>query len=328
MSNTGVATWGVHTCVARGMPGHQCLDMKWKRGASSEHVRDERGESPSGAGGLGGLGSIIGGLGPLGKGGGAVGIIVALLAVILVGKSILSGGGAFDPGGLDTGNQAPAAGAGLNGAPDPDAELVDFVTYVFDDVQSTWQQQLGDNYQPADLVLFTGQTQSGCGLADSGMGPFYCPVDMTARLDLDFFRELSTRFGAPGDFAQAYVIAHEMGHHVQNLVGISDKVHEQEQSNPDQANELSVRLELQADCLAGVWAHGVFARGDLEQGDVEEAIGAATAVGDDTLQRQATGTINQDTWTHGSSTQRVKWFNVGFDSGDAGTCDTFGSTDL
>ncbi len=302
--------------------------MKWKRGASSEHVRDERGQSPAGAGGLGGLGSVIGGLGPLGKGGGAVGIIVVLLVLLLGGKSILGGGGGFDPGGVNSGNDIPAAQPGqslTDEAPDPDADLVDFVTYVFDDVQSLWQQQLGDGYQFADLVLFTGRTQSGCGLADAGMGPFYCPVDMTVRLDLDFFRELQDRFGAPGDFAQAYVIAHEMGHHVQNLAGISGKVHEEEQSNPDQANDLSVRLELQADCLAGVWGHGVFARGDLEPGDVEEAIGAATAVGDDTLQRQATGSINQDTWTHGSSEQRVRWFNVGFDSGDAGSCDTFGA---
>jgi len=160
------------------------------------------------------------------------------------------------------------------------------------------------------------------------MGPFYCPVDMTARLDLDFFRELQNRFGAPGDFAQAYVIAHEMGHHVQNLVGISDKVHDEEQSNPDQANELSVRLELQADCLAGVWGHSVFARGDLDQGDVEEALGAAQAVGDDTLSGHPGSTINQDTWTHGSSAERVKWFTTGYESGDASTCDTFSAKDL
>ncbi len=304
--------------------------MRWTRGASRDHVRDERGESPAGAGGLGGLGSIIGGLGPVGKGGGAVGLIVALLVLFLGGRSVLGGGGGFDPGGVG-GGVAPAAPAGqsLNDqAPDPDADLVDFVTYVFDDVQSFWGQQLGEKYQPADLVLFSGQTQSGCGLADAGMGPFYCPVDATARLDLDFFRELQSRFGAPGDFAQAYVIAHEMGHHVQNLVGISDKVSQEEQNNPDQANELSVRLELQADCYAGVWGHSVFARGDLQQGDIEEAIGAATAVGDDTLQRQATGTINQDTWTHGSSAQRVKWFNTGFQSGDANQCDTFSAKDL
>ena len=273
---------------------------------------------------------MIGGLGPLGAGGGVVGIIVTLLVLFLGGRSVLGGGGGFDPGGVG-GGVAPAAPAGesLNDqAPDPDADLVDFVTYVFDDVQSFWGQQLGGKYQPADLVLFSGQTQSGCGLADAGMGPFYCPVDMTARLDLDFFRELQSRFGAPGDFAQAYVIAHEMGHHVQNLVGISDKVSQEEQNNPDQANELSVRLELQADCYAGVWGHSVFARGDLDQGDIEEAIGAATAVGDDTLQRQATGTINQDTWTHGSSAERVKWFNTGFQSGDANQCDTFSAKDL
>jgi len=315
--------------VAWALTGNDGQDMKWSRGASSEHVRDERGQSPGGAG-LGGLGSIIGGLGPLGKGGGAVGIIVALLVLVLGGRSVLGGGGGFDPGGVG-GGAVPAAPAGqsLNDqAPDPDADLVDFVTYVFDDVQSFWSGQLGGKYQPADLVLFTGQTQSGCGLADAGMGPFYCPVDMTARLDLDFFRELQNRFEAPGDFAQAYVIAHEMGHHVQNLVGISDQVHNEEQNNPDQANELSVRLELQADCLAGVWGHSVFARGDLEQGDIEEAIGAATAVGDDTLQGHPGSTIHQDTWTHGSSAERVKWFNTGFQSGDAGQCDTFGAKDL
>ncbi|RPI05430.1 MAG: hypothetical protein EHM63_09295, partial [Actinobacteria bacterium] len=203
--------------------------------------------------------------------------------------------------------------------PDP---LTDFVIFVFNDTQSLWEQQVS-GYQPAELVLFSGSTQSGCGFADAGVGPHYCPADSTVRIDTDFFRELSTRFGAPGDFAQAYVIAHEVGHHVQNITGISSQVHQEEQNNPDQANELSVRLELQADCLAGVWGHGVFARGDLEEGDVEEALGAAAAVGDDTLQEQATGSINQDTWTHGSAEQRVHWFNTGFESGDAGSCDTF-----
>ncbi len=158
--------------------------------------------------------------------------------------------------------------------------------FVFNDTQSLWEQKIS-GYQPAELVLFSGGTQSACGFADSGVGPHYCSADSTVRIDTDFFRELSTRFGAPGDFAQAYVIAHEMGHHVQNITGISGKVHQEEQNNPEGANELSVRLELQADCLAGVWAHQVFARGDLEQGDIEEALGAAAAVGDDTLQQQA-----------------------------------------
>ena len=302
--------------------------MKWSRGASTEYVRDERGQSPGS-----GLGSILGGLGPVGKGGGAAGLVIALLLLFLGGRSVLGSDGGFDPsGGLDGTGTAQAAPAGQSlgdQAPDPDADLKDFVTYVFDDVQTFWGQQLGEGtYRPATLVLFTGQTQSGCGLADSGMGPFYCPVDMTARLDLDFFRELQNRFGAPGDFAQAYVIAHERGHHVQNLVGISDKVHDEEQSNPDQANELSVRLELQADCLAGVWGHSVFARGDLDQGDVEEALGAAQAVGDDTLSGHPGSTINQDTWTHGSSAERVKWFTTGYESGDASTCDTFSAKDL
>ncbi len=303
--------------------------MKWKRGASTEHVRDERGQSASS--GMGGLGSVFGNIGAMGKGGGLVAIIIALLGVFLGGKSLLGGGGFDLDSALNGVDQAPTAQPGqslTDEAPDPDADIVDFVTYVFNDIQDTWQQQFGDKYQFAELVIFTGQTQSGCGLADAGMGPFYCPADMTARLDLDFFREMQNRFGAPGDFAQAYVIAHEVGHHVQNLAGISGKVHEEEQNNPNQANELSVRLELQADCLAGVWAHGVFARGDLEEGDVEEAIGAAQAVGDDTLSGHPGSTIHQDTWTHGSSAQRVKWFNTGFQNGNPGDCDTFGTDNL
>ena len=195
--------------------------------------------------------------------------------------------------------------------------------FVFNDTQSCGSSSSRQQYQPAELVLFSGGTQSACGLADSGVGPHYCPADGTVRIDTDFFRELSTRFGAPGDFAQAYVIAHEMGHHVQNITGISDEVHQQEQNDPDEANELSVRLELQADCLAGVWAHQVFARGDLEQGDIDEALGAAAAVGDDTLQQQANVTVDQDTWTHGSAEQRSRWFTTGYDSGEPGSCDTF-----
>lgn len=294
--------------------------MKWKRGTSTEHVRDERGQGGS-TGGLGGLGSVIGGMGSLGKGGGVVGLIVVLLVAFLGSRALNGGGGGFDPGDVledVTGVQAAPAGQSLD-APDP---LTDFVIFVFNDTQSLWEQKIS-GYQPAELVLFSGGTQSACGFAASGVGPHYCSADSTVRIDTDFFRELSTRFGAPGDFAQAYVIAHEMGHHVQNITGISGKVHQEEQNNPEGANELSVRLELQADCLAGVWAHQVFARGDLEQGDIDEALGAAAAVGDDTIQQQATGEIDQDTWTHGSAEQRSQWFSTGYESGDAGTCDTF-----
>jgi predicted metalloprotease len=273
---------------------------------------------------MGGLGSIIGGMGALGKGGGVIGIVVALVIVFLGGRALTGGGGGFDVGDVledVTGVQAAPAGQSFNEeAPDPQT---DFIIFVFNDTQSLWEQQLGQNYQPAELVLFSGFTQSACGGASSGVGPHYCPADGTVRIDNDFFRELSTRFGAPGDFAQAYVIAHEMGHHVQNVTGISGQVHEEERNNPDEANELSVRLELQADCLAGVWAHQVFARGDLEAGDIDEALAAAAAVGDDTIQQQATGTIDQDTWTHGSAEQRSRWFTTGYESGDPASCDTF-----
>jgi predicted metalloprotease len=172
-------------------------------------------------------------------------------------------------------------------------------------------------------VLFTGSTNSGCGPATSAVGPFYCPLDRTAYLDLDFFRDLHVRFGAPGDFARAYVIGHELAHHVQNLTGVSDEVRTRSAEEPAVANELSIRLELQADCLAGVWGHSTYERDILESGDLEEGLAAAAAIGDDRIQAQATGRIDPDTWTHGSSEQRVHWFRRGFDSGEAARCDTF-----
>src|ERR687892_779458 len=177
------------------------------------------------------------------------------------------------------------------------------------------------------LNMFTGQVDTACGPATSAVGPFYCPADGEVYIDLDFFRELSDRFGAPGDFAQAYVIAHEIGHHVQNLLGISDEVRDRQQAAGSQAeaNQWSVGLELQADCLAGVWAHSVYARGDLEAGDIEEGLAAAQAVGDDRIQEQAGMDVNPETWTHGSAAQRQEWFNRGFGSGDSSRCDTFAS---
>ncbi len=288
-------------------------------GRKSGNVIDQRGASP-GAGGMAGL--PIGGLAKMGIPGI---IIIIVLMVVMGGGSILGGGGSgfgIDPP-LET-EPGAAADESLPGAPD---EMVQFVSFVLDDVQASWDESFaasGQRYDEAQLVLFTDGVQSGCGFAPSSTGPFYCPADQRVYLDLTFFDELASRFGAPGDFAQAYVIAHEIAHHVQNVTGISDEVRQIQQQNPDEANELSVRLELQADCLAGVWGYTTFERGILETGDLEEGLGAAAAIGDDRLQEQATGRVNRDTWTHGSSEQRVKWFRRGFDSGDASKCDTFG----
>jgi predicted metalloprotease len=207
--------------------------------------------------------------------------------------------------------------------------LTDFVSFVVNDVQRTWRKEFaraGRPYQDATLVLFDGATRSGCGLASSSTGPFYCPVDQRVYLDAGFFRDLATRFGAPGDFAQAYVIAHELGHHVQNLLGIQSQVAAAEAADPSQANALSVRLELQADCFAGVWAHSTSVRGLLEPGDLREGLTAAAAVGDDRIEAATTGHINPETFTHGTSEQRATWFRNGFDGGSLNSCDTFSAT--
>jgi predicted metalloprotease len=203
--------------------------------------------------------------------------------------------------------------------------LKSFVSYVLDDAQSTWSQVLpryGAQYRPAKLVLFRDAIQSACGFAQSATGPFYCPADEKVYIDLGFYQDLQDRFGAPGDFAQAYVLAHEIGHHVQNLLGTEAEVRRGRSSRPELANQLSVRLELQADCYAGVWAHA--ARDSLEQGDVEEGLGAAAAVGDDRLQRMGGGTVAPEAFTHGSSADRVKWFRAGMEAGRPDACDTFG----
>jgi predicted metalloprotease len=198
---------------------------------------------------------------------------------------------------------------------------------VLDDVQRSWAQTFShsdERYPKADLVLFTQSTNSACGGATSAIGPHYCPADQKVYLDLDFFRELRDQFGAPGDFAQAYVLAHEIGHHVQNVLGINEQVQRAQQSGSDDANELSVLLELQADCLAGVWGYTTRDRGILEPGDLQEGLRAAASVGDDRIQAQAGQRVNPETWTHGSSEQRVDWFQRGFESGDPSRCDTFG----
>jgi predicted metalloprotease len=227
----------------------------------------------------------------------------------------LSGGGADRPN--------PESTAEANAADEP---VVQFVSFVLDDVQNTWQEMLpatGRDYRRAKLVLFTDSVQSGCGYGESAMGPFYCPVDEKVYIDLGFYRELKRRFGAPGDFAQAYVIAHEIGHHVQKIIGVSDRVRDVQTRAPHRANELSVRLELQADCFAGVWGNSTEKRDILEQGDADEALAAASAIGDDRIQKSQTGRSNPETWTHGSSQQRVTWFKRGLDSGRLKDCDTF-----
>jgi uncharacterized protein len=211
-------------------------------------------------------------------------------------------------------------------APDPQADLLSFVSFTLDDVQDTWAEVFtasGLDYEPSTMVVYERGTSTGCGYGDSAIGPFYCPADMGTYIDLQFFEDLERRFDAPGDFAQAYVIAHEIGHHVQRLLGISSQVREEQQARPADANELSVRLELQADCFAGVWAASAYDDGLLESGDLEEAITAAEAIGDDAIQRQSGRPVNPETWTHGSSEQRQQWFRNGFDSGDPNRCDTF-----
>ena len=203
---------------------------------------------------------------------------------------------------------------------------VQFVSFVLDDAQNTWAQLLpaqGVQYRKAKLVLFRDAINSACGFAEAATGPFYCPADEKVYIDLGFYDELKQRFGAPGDFAQAYVLAHEVGHHVQNVLGIEEKVRAARRQNPGAANALSVRMELQADCLAGVWAHSTNQRQILESGDIEEGLGAAAAVGDDRLQRMSSGRINPESFTHGSSAQRMDWFKRGFTTGSVQSCNTF-----
>jgi len=217
--------------------------------------------------------------------------------------------------------------------PSADDPLREFVSVVLADTEDVWNDLFrrgGEQYREPVLVLFTGAVQSACGMAESAVGPFYCPADQKVYIDLGFYQDLRSRFDAPGDFAQAYVIAHEVGHHVQNLLGIAGKVHERRQRVPEaEANALSVRLELQADCLAGVWAHHAHrTRQILEQGDVEEALNAAAQIGDDRMQMRGRGYVAPDSFTHGSGDQRVRWFRQGLESGDMGRCDTFSASRL
>ena len=287
--------------------------MRWTPGGRSDDLEDRRGESGGRGRSLAGGGLRIG----------AGGAVLLLVLSLVTGQNFFALlGNVIDIGGPQSGGQV---GAPRESSPDEE-KLVEFVSFVIDDVQNTWEKAFpiaARNYRRAKLVLFTDTVRSGCGFAEAAMGPFYCPTDEKVYIDLGFYQELRSRFGAPGDFAQAYVIAHEFGHHVQNVLGLSDRVREMQQRKPDAANQLSVLLELQADCFAGVWAHSTERRDILERGDVEEGIGAAAAVGDDRIQKQAGGAVNPETWTHGSSQQRVEWFQRGRKSGTVADCNTF-----
>ena len=283
--------------------------MRFDNSRESENVEDRRG------GGGGGRGLPVGG-----KGIGLGTIVLALVAMYFgVDPSIVLNQAVEAP--------APSAASRPAGPPANDAESK-FIRHVLAETEDTWQQvfrQSGKQYVEPTLVLFSGATRTACGVGQAAMGPFYCPADQKVYIDLSFYQELKTRHRAPGDFAQAYVIAHEVGHHVQNLLGISGKVQAaRERASEREANALSVRLELQADCLAGVWAKNAdAARGILEAGDLEEALQAATAIGDDTLQKQAQGYAVPDSFTHGSAEQRMRWFKRGMASGQLASCNTF-----
>ena len=283
--------------------------MRWERGRRSKNVIDRRGSAPRRRGGK--------------MMGGGLGMLVLLLVALFFGvdpRMVMDmGGGISPPAGTPT-QQAPRS--------TQENELAEFVKVILADTEDVWHgifQQNGWQYQEPRLVLFSGATNSGCGFAQSAMGPFYCPGDQQVYIDLVFYDELKNRFGAPGDFAQAYVIAHEVGHHVQTLLGISAQVQQAKaRSSKTDANAIQVRMELQADCMAGLWAnHAHKARNLLEKGDIEEGLTAAAAIGDDTLQRQAQGYVVPESFTHGSAKQRQEWFVRGLRSGDLSVCDTF-----
>lgn len=292
--------------------------MRWDGNRESDNVEDRRGDGGGGGGG-----------GGFGFGGGSLsigGVVIALILSFVFGINPLTLLGGMSGGGGGTPQQATQQ------TPANDTETR-FMRTVLADTEDTWSglfSAQGAQYQPPKLVLFTGRTATGCGTGQSATGPFYCPADSRVYIDLDFYRLMKERFHVSGEFAQAYVIAHEVGHHVQHLLGVSDQVHEAQQSAGEtQANALSVRLELQADCYAGVWAfHANKSRQILEQGDVEAALSAATAIGDDALQRQSQGHVVPDSFTHGTSAQRARWFRTGLESGEVAQCDTFKARQL
>lgn len=274
--------------------------MRWTSGGSRDDIEDRRG--------MGGGGGVKLGLGGI--------LLLGVLSLVFK-QDFFSLVGVNPLGGV--------AGVERNADPARDAAeepLVEFVTFVLNDAQAVWTKTLPD-YRKAKLVLFREGVESACGAASSATGPFYCPGDEKVYIDLGFYDELNSRFGAPGEFAQAYVLAHEIGHHVQNVLGTERQLRRLQRSNPEAANQLSVRMELQADCYAGVWAHSTARRQLLEQGDLESGLGAAAAVGDDRIQKQSTGHIQPESWTHGSSEQRMTWFKRGYEQGRVDACNTF-----
>jgi predicted metalloprotease len=281
--------------------------MRWTPGQTSGQIDDLRGG-----------GSRFGGRLPGGRFG--LGAVVVLLILSLIFKRNLFT--LLDPSMMQ--GEGPASGPVQSSAAED--SLVKFVSVVLDSSQAMWARRLpemGDQYRAARLVLFRDAIGSACGHATAASGPFYCPGDEKVYIDLGFYQELRDRFGAPGDFAQAYVLAHEVGHHVQTVLGVEREVRRLQSGAPDRANELSVKMELQADCYAGIWAHDANLKGMLEGGDVEEGLGAASAVGDDRLQRQAGQAVNPDAFTHGTSAQRIEWFRRGYQTGDIRACDPF-----
>ncbi len=309
--------------------------MRWRGNRKSNNVEDRRSMRTSGLGALGGMG----------RGGGLLRLLPVVFKVLgFKGTALLAAG--VVAYGLFSGNLGSILGGGIGlqqgststtqnrpfKETSEEKELVEFVSVVLADTEETWHtifKQNGKTYKEPKLVLFRDAVKSACGMAQSATGPFYCPADQNMYIDLGFYSQLKDQFKAPGDFAQAYVIAHEVGHHIQTLLGISSQVHQQRrQLSEVEGNKLSVRQELQADCLAGVWAnHANNTRQLLETGDVEEGLRAASAIGDDTLQKQAQGYVSPDSFTHGSSAQRVKWFKIGLHSGDMDSCDTFNNFD-
>jgi len=286
--------------------------VRWKKVQGQGDMEDRRGQG----GGMGGGLPI-----PMGKAGGGLGVIIAIVAVLLFGGNIIGGG---SDSGLSPGSGLqPASPAGQGASPKRGEDTVfEFTKFVSQDTQDVWTEiykKANRPYPRAPVVTFTGGTQTGCGPASAATGPFYCPADNKVYLDLAFFQELARRFGAPGDFAAAYVIAHEIGHHVQTELGIEDTVRRNQQDDPGNANLYLVRLELQADCFAGVWAYSTYQRGLLAEGDIEEGLAAAAAVGDDRL-----GAQSREQWTHGSAALRTEWFRKGFESGNPSDCDTSG----
>lgn len=307
--------------------------MKWDRGSREDHFEDIRGQAPRSRRSSG---TAL----RLGGGGAVVAIVVALVSQVLgVDLGGLLGGSG---GGGQAGQMGQVTGAGdpgaasppatrIDPATDPDNEMREFTKYVNNNVQETFAAMFkaqGQPYRYAKLVVFSDEVDTGCGRTSSAVGPFYCPPDEKAYIDFTFYRELKSRFAAPGDFAQAYVIAHEIGHHLQNLLGVDDKVREMSARNRKRQNEFSVMQELQADCFAGVWGHEFAKTGRLDMDDPAEALNAATQIGDDRLQKRAGVEVNAETWTHGSAEQRVRWFKRGFEAGRLDACDTFTSGEL